>query len=391
MADQWEIVNVSDLVPGFVPTLASTVGGTMSSISTILGVAATLMGTAKTFLLDVTDPLAAVVNSVIASIEADINDFYNTGVYMTYTVPQRLTDKRGLANNLRRIVNSFDNSRDPKRPTFGPSESVGGYILAVGGPAQITSVEDVMRVLKAITDIKEIEEFLDLANPAYQPEHVPWPNGAGTVTSFSSGKSPREYFVDLARTEEVNRFTGWRMDFLSGLNKGLTTTIVGFDPSTRTFQISPLPRNLKEGDLYQLVMPQGGRPPLWQSKRVAEIFPALGTIFAVLQALTHQLAAGVAVTQAAEDFITAIQNKALQLQKISDDLAAQIAELEALLSGKALYILRLPPEAGGVDHLATRILNASQAPAWGDGTHYTAVVALVADDVSYATLELIYG
>jgi len=390
VADNWESLVAADLVPGFVPTIASSVAGTMSAISTILGAAATLMGTVKTFLIDVTDPMAAVVNTVISQIESEINDFYNTGCYVTYRIPKTRGDRAGIQGTLRSICNSFENERDPARPQFGPSESVGAYVILAGAP-DLVAIVNPANLLKLITNIKEIEAFLDLDNPVYKPEHTPWPNGAGTVTNFSDGKNPREYFVDLARVEQVNRFSGWRIEFLSGLNDGLTTGIVNFDPTTREFQIAPLPRNLAAGDLYQLIQPQSGRQPFWYSKRIAEVFPALGEIFAIMAALTRQLAAGLGVVQAATEFIAALERKATRLQDISDDLTDKINDLQAALSGGPLYILRLPPETGGNAALTERILAAGNAPDWPQGTYYVLAAIMVADDTTYPVLELIYG
>jgi len=392
VADDWENLNVSTLVPGFVPTLASSVGGAMGTISTILGAAATLMGTIKTFMIDVTDPMAAVVNSVISGIETEINDFFTTGAYVTHVVPKTLNDKRGLQGTLRMITNSMMDERQPLRPQFLPGNSCGAYVLACGAP-DLVGMVNAARLLKLILDIREIEAFLDLANPAYKPEHVPWPNGAGSITSFPdrADANPRTHFIDLARVEQVNRFTNWRIQFLSGLNENLTTNIVGFDPSTREFQVGALPRNLEVGDLYTLIQPQSNRPPFWYSKRVAEAFPPLGGILAIFQNLTRQLAAGLGVVGAATEFIETLEAKATRLQAISDDLNTQISDLAAALSGTGVSILRLPPETGGNDRLIERILGAGSAPEWAAGSHYTIAAILVADDVSYSVLELIYG
>jgi len=291
MADEWESLNLGDLMPGFIPAAASAAQTAVGGIGATLQVAISLMNTAKALLIDVTDPLAAVVNTVIAQIEKELSDFYNAGGQITYVVPKKASDRRGLPGTLRLIVNSMYDLRDPNRPQYAPPSSVGAIVVAMGG-ADLTAVMPTAGVLGNLFNIRELQEFANLNNPAYVPQRLPFANGSGMVTGLPQGKDPRSAFVDVSRAERADRFARLRIEFLSGRNEGQTTLIRGFDPQQRLFELRALPYPLARGDLYQILYPVGGQYPDWTTKRAVDIIEPLGDIFTALTALTRMLSAG---------------------------------------------------------------------------------------------------
>jgi hypothetical protein len=55
MADRWETLNLQTLVPAFVPAAADAASGVVGSVGSVLQVAVTLMNTARSFIIDVTE------------------------------------------------------------------------------------------------------------------------------------------------------------------------------------------------------------------------------------------------------------------------------------------------------------------------------------------------
>jgi hypothetical protein len=382
MADRWETLNLQTLVPAFVPAAADAAGSVVGSVGSVLQVAISLMNTARSFIIDVTDPLAAVANALISEIERELSDFYNAGGQITYVVPKRLADRRGLNTTLRLIINSMYDLRDPNRPQYVAQSSVGAIIVAVGG-ADLAQLLPTAGILGTLFNVRELQEFAQLNNRNYVPQRLPFPNGGGSVTGLPKGKDPRSFFDDLSRAESADRFARLRITFQSGRNKGLTTIVRAFTPSTRTFEVQPLPYTVATGDLYQILYPPGGQYPDWSTRRAVDMIPPLGEIFTALTALTRMLSAGVAASQAAGAFVTALQRKLTNLQNVVDMIQQRIDTLEQALQASGIALLHLEPEPGGNDGLARRMLRAANAPPWGEGVDYTAAVVIVSANPAY--------
>jgi hypothetical protein len=382
MADRWETLNLQTLVPAFVPAAADAASGVVGSVGSVLQVAVTLMNTARSFIIDVTDPMAAVANALIKEIEGELSDFYNAGGQVTYVVPKRLADRRGLNSTLRLIINSMYDLRDPNRPQYAEQSTVGAIVVAIGG-ADVAQLLPTAGILGTLFNVRELQEFAQLNNHNYVPQRLPFPNGGGSVTGIPKGKDPRGFFDDFSRAESADRFARLRITFQSGRNKGRTTVIRAFAPGSRTFEIQPLPYALATGDLYQILYPPGGQYPDWSTRRAVDMIPPLGEIFTALTALTRMLSAGVAASQAAGAFVTALQRKLTNLQNVVAMIQQRIDTIEQALQASGIAVLHLEPQPGGNDKLAQRLLKAANAPPWREGTDYTAAVVIVSANPAY--------
>lgn len=432
----WKSASLSDLLPGFVEDSVEAVNGVVQPLSDILGALADILDAAATFLIAFEDPLTAITQRVIDEINNQIEALFNTGVFFTYLVPKNLLDRKGVDEILRRIVQSFDDEADPNRPQFAGGAEVGAIILLAGGPAipslisadftaeqyqllldgkfsefadetGVTNITDFvsfmafvdgLRLFRQLLDIREFESFADATNPVFAPDRKSFKNGGGFVTSIPDGgddfptdANPKTHFEDLSRLEITNQLTGLRLKFLSGKNKGTETIIKSYDPSEKQLIVNELPFNMEVGDVYDIFAARQSRPPDWYSKTVAGLFPDLGVIFTALQASTRFITAAVSIVDAADEFVAALRDKATQLQQIVDQLNAAIEQLIVLLGGTGIFALALPPESGGLDGLADRMLSAQDAPPFDDGTHYTAVAVALAGGPGFEVLNSILG
>jgi hypothetical protein len=95
------------------------------------------------------------------------------------------------------------------------------------------------------------------------------------------------------------------------------------------------------------------------------------------------LSAGVAASQAAGAFVTALQRKLTNLQNVVAMIQQRIDTIEQALQASGIAVLHLEPQPGGNDKLAQRLLKAANAPPWREGTDYTAAVVIVSANPAY--------
>jgi len=137
MSTNAEWVSVSIKLPEDLQETLTQVNDILDVVSTTLEVTATLLETLKTFLVDVSNPLAALVSTLLDLVETILTDLNNTGLYLYADLPK--SSDQGFGANLKggmpawrgRMGYALLSPDVSNRPNFGSSASVVSFHLVV--------------------------------------------------------------------------------------------------------------------------------------------------------------------------------------------------------------------------------------------------------------------
>ena len=162
---EWKSLVIQGLAPDVIMSVLGAVQTIGDYVIPLLKVISTVLGIVKAFLSDFS--LLTIIRLLIGQILKPITDFLKSfmqgaGIYILSTIPT-FADMKGLDKNLLsfvdggfsgfkdKIISSFDDLNDPRRPQFhGSASMAGGYVLAMdssNGIANfITSLDSFTRV-----------------------------------------------------------------------------------------------------------------------------------------------------------------------------------------------------------------------------------------------------
>lgn len=179
---EWQSFNLQDMVPDPIITLANGVSSVIGPLKTILGLIKSILNLAKVLLIDTSNALKPLLEALQRAISEYIDNLGATGLYLLPIYPSsryqdpNMTAKTafgkylasvggGSAQFKKRIIDSFDDIYDSKRPQFTDSAAVGAVVLAVDSGNIVDVIKGIMSLRNIFSSIKwdpEIEAPKDV-------------------------------------------------------------------------------------------------------------------------------------------------------------------------------------------------------------------------------------
>ena len=255
----WKDFNLEQIIPGQMKTIAEKITEVTGVLSDVLDIMKGILNTIKIFIIDVRDPIQILLKAIEVLIENLIHDLSASGIYVlgipgssfiklpslvdgTYidltnkNLPDKITTKywieiqnrqqyvmaddedkelafgsvsefldgiKGGSKTFKnKIVNSFDDVGDSKRPQFSEDAFVGGIVLA----ADSGNITNLLNSLEKLANIFKIE-FKSQFNP---PTNLTAVGGNGNIRltfSPNDGLMPNSYLIwrsEVSGGEPVN-------------------------------------------------------------------------------------------------------------------------------------------------------------------------------------------
>jgi len=293
---------------------------------------------------------------VVALIDALINDIIEQRAGVLYVKPTINTFNvryRGYAGFGRLLKDSLNDRADLERPQFAINDASGGVVFLISAPT-FQELQNAIALFQQLFG-DEWSDVIDFIN-ALPGLTVPRTriDVSGTVTAIPEGADPRFAFTDSGKIAPngSDLFAGQRIQFLTGLNTGVSRRAEAFSSQTGVFRLNPgFPNDIAVGDLYLTAqIPSGSTPPDWRSKLLIEVFPILGEAVAALARIRDQIPSGAGLAAALARVIDLLQRKINLLQRILVELQAlvqRIADITTLLSQVNVNVLPVPIQQGG--------------------------------------------
>jgi len=180
---EWQSFQLQDMVPDAIITLANGVSDVIGPLKIILGLIKTILDLVKILLIDTSSALKPLLQALQRAIEDYIANLGATGLYLLPIYPSskyhdpNIEAKTKFGKYLasigggseqfkKRIIDSFDDIYDSKRPQFTDSASVGAVVLAIDSGNVTDVIKGIMSLRNIFTSIPfdpEIEAPKDVS------------------------------------------------------------------------------------------------------------------------------------------------------------------------------------------------------------------------------------
>ncbi len=240
MAEWKHISGEIGLNPDFIAKIKPPIDSIFQTINVTLDLLQEILTFVKTFLIDFTQPIKIIIDTIIAQLKALLLDLKQMGVYYTSDADLISTIKtsglekfsRGYSAFETRMVNKLSNVNDPSRPNFTNATStlslfvvttidLGGFVGAINtvmklielftGKVQPSPDPDPINIKGQITNgffPVNIKNSVDYDGVKITWDIVP-PPGA-SVSAFPSFVNPPESFLIHVRTRPEPFYIGYK-------------------------------------------------------------------------------------------------------------------------------------------------------------------------------------
>jgi len=137
--------------------VADPIFDTLNNIVAVLKTVSAILDVIKTFITDYANILKQLIQALLDQILALLKDLAGSGVYVLNTMspighikPYPSYFEGGYPEFVNKVVSSFDDPNDSRRPQFSSTAKVGGYIIAVDSA---DNIQNFFRAVKALQDL----------------------------------------------------------------------------------------------------------------------------------------------------------------------------------------------------------------------------------------------
>lgn len=140
----------------------------LETLLIFLDIVKAILQTIETFLIDIPNPLGALLKALLALITQLFNALKQTGAYLYYDIPNPIQDPNftrhlgGYQAFTQRFIGSLYDGKDPSRPQPAPGQTKSGFVIIL---ADVTNVFAFLRLLKILMGFFG-KEFV---SPKYAP------------------------------------------------------------------------------------------------------------------------------------------------------------------------------------------------------------------------------
>jgi len=234
---RWKSIDLSDIIPA--KDAAEHVKDTAESILSVFAAVKLVLQTIRAFLLDLGNPIRALLQAIIVQIQTILNDLDQAGIYTLMVVPEPGPNgdyeniKGGIDNFVYTLQMSLEDRDDPNRPQFSAEASVGGFMLVADSGNIIPIIEAISSLLKLFGQKKEVT--LPAPNPV--AARLVGPGSqliSGMMSLAGLGDDSPDVMVQWSSTSLGNDWWVERSDYANGLPYIITRNVDGtFDPVPR--------------------------------------------------------------------------------------------------------------------------------------------------------------
>lgn len=154
----WQTYTLADLFPAPIADAVEVLGDVSGQVGTAAEATAIAVEAISALIVDVADPLDAVVGQLVTTLRNAVGDTLKTGGYFYWDVEGwPIGAPQGLTSWLARWERSFDDPGDTNRPIFSADAEVGALLL-IGGA---DSLGDLMGLLQLLGELFGIKPFVD--------------------------------------------------------------------------------------------------------------------------------------------------------------------------------------------------------------------------------------
>jgi hypothetical protein len=154
---------VTPAIPADFTAAANVFDSVIEFLINVANIAAATLEVVKSLLIGLLDPIRTVIETIIAEIEAFLNDLRQLGIYMTWDddLYPFLDLVGGFEQYQARMLGRLVNRADPTRPDFtSRSAVVGVFLYANANPTGIyTVIELIARILRLFGYHKPTRSF----------------------------------------------------------------------------------------------------------------------------------------------------------------------------------------------------------------------------------------
>jgi len=133
-----------------------------------------------------------------------------------------------------------------------------------------------------------------------------------------------------------------------------------------------------------------GKPPDWESIRVADVFPPYDDLLGELEKMAYSLGRGNSTSDFVRDMATTIRNKAQQLEQLSWFIDFFANQVEDLFQLDNIWYVKVGP-VKGIENWRAELLSASNRPPYKGEFYYVTGIAALAGGPSVEALEALLG
>lgn len=220
---EWISFNLQDMIPDALLSVANGVNSVITPLKVILNLIKQVMNLVKVFLVDSSSALKAILQQIYNLIDKYVQDLGASGLYLLPVFPN--VNYYDVNNNSskfakflasvgggsevfkQKVVNSFDDIFDTKRPQFSDNGECAAFVIAVDSG-------NIATIVKGIIALKKIFTSLDWEPDVQEPQSVQAMSGTEItirwdlpeVVEFNvAGIFNQQKFVDMIYGFEVYR------------------------------------------------------------------------------------------------------------------------------------------------------------------------------------------
>jgi hypothetical protein len=210
----WDKINTMSWVPNEIFTIATSMTGIIDPLISALDFTKQILDIIKIFIIDISDVMTILLEQIKKTIDDFINDLSATGLYVLYVLPGKpgitpytypqyfmslpkssfnIFDinnpswfdsvKGGYSSFISKIVESFDDPADGRRPQFSDTSMVGAYVMMFDSGT--IGPDDIAKFIRSIQKLMKI--FRSPFKVAFEPP--------SNVSAFASNKLVRVTFT----------------------------------------------------------------------------------------------------------------------------------------------------------------------------------------------------
>lgn len=193
---EWQAFDLQQMIPDPLLTVANSISDFITPVKTILELVKTIINLAKVLLVDASSALAVILQQIANIITDYVNDLAATGLYILPVMPtadyydpdlskdvlassfgRYLASMSGGSEKFKsRIVDSFDDAFDSRRPQFSDSAQAAAIVIAVDSGNVVDIIKGILALKKIFASIK------DDAPEITAPQDLATVNGDSKVT-----------------------------------------------------------------------------------------------------------------------------------------------------------------------------------------------------------------
>ena len=373
---QWNEFNLQALFPGPVAEATEQVGMVCDQIGTAAETIASAIDALASLLVDVTDPLRAVIQELITLLEETMSDILHTGIYFYYDcagwpfyqvrsfdwakIKQAMAEGEDHGQEIRdgdvqpedlplgttavaygwpgwlaRWKKSLNDLGDLEKPEFSDNAEIGAIFVVAGTP----SLDGFLTLIRAIGELLGIKAFQDA-----------WDRFVVTILDADAKKGDATIVV-----KDVTGFAEDDWIVVGPLTVVLPvfTYIKSIDRATRTFTLTdPLPQDFAKGSPVAMTGTASAgnnrKPtaPDWANLTLAEIIPFLSDVDALVQKIIGLLRVADGFLALLQELAEILHQKAEKLREVAQMITDLIDRIMAILALTGLHVLVVESSEG---------------------------------------------